>query len=73
MAIAKITGEGLAAIAVAVALLWGCILVEDSVTKGARRQTARVLLDLRKLRDGGRVVPASQPLHWPAIPRPVAG
>jgi hypothetical protein len=72
MAFARITGEGLAAIAVLVALLWGCILMENSVTKKARRETARVLLDLRKMK-GGKVVPASQPVGWPLVSRPVAG
>jgi hypothetical protein len=73
MAFAKITGEGLAAIGVVVVLLWGCILVEDSITKRARRETARVLLDLRKMKNGGRMVPASHPLAWPSVSRPVAG
>lgn len=72
MSIAKITGEGLAAIAVVVALLWGCILVENAVTKKARRETARVLMDLQKMKNG-RMVPASQPSRWFGVSRPVAG
>jgi hypothetical protein len=46
--------------------------MENSVTKKARRETARVLLDLRKMK-GGKVVPASQPVGWPLVSRPVAG
>ncbi|MCU1262681.1 MAG: hypothetical protein JWO80_5566 [Bryobacterales bacterium] len=73
MAIAKITGEGLAWIAVMVTLLWGCVLLEDSMVKHSRRETARVLLDLRKMKNGGRVLPASRPLQFPGFTRPVAG
>lgn len=73
MTFARITGEGLASIGILVILLWGCILVEDSTMKTARRETARVLSDLQKLRDGGKAVPVSHPIVFPPIFRPVAG
>lgn len=74
MAIAKITGEGLASIAVLVTLLWGCVLVEGSMVRNSRRETARLLMDLRKLKNGGRVIPVSRPEGFrPENTRPVVG
>ena len=73
MAIAKITGEGLASIAVLVTLLWGCIFLENSMIRDSRRQTARLLLDLRKMRNGGRAIPVSHPEPFQMSTRPVAG
>ncbi len=70
---AKITGEGLACIAILVAMLWGCILVERSIVRDSRRQTARLLLDLRKMKNGGKSVPVSHPQGFPVNTRPVVG
>ena len=72
MAIAKITGEGLASIAVLVTLLWGCILFENSLVRNSRRETARLLWDLQKMK-GGKVIPVSHPLRFPGPSRPVTG
>ena len=73
MAIARITGEGLACIAVLVALLWGCILMENSMVRKSRRETAHLLNDLRRMKKGGSVLPASHPAGFPVATRPVLG
>ena len=61
MPIAKITGQGLAAISFAVALLWGCIIGEHFQQENAFRERARVMRDLRMQRPGPRRVPVSDP------------
>ena len=47
MPIAKITGQGLAAIACSVALLWGFIAGEKLTVRHARREYAQTMRDLR--------------------------
>ncbi len=61
MPIAKITRQGVAAIALAVALLWGCLLVEHFELRHALAQRARVLRELRELQRRGGPVPVSAP------------
>jgi hypothetical protein len=51
MPIGKITGQGLSAMAVAVALLWGCVLAERSVRLSAAARQARALRELKLLRE----------------------
>lgn len=58
MPIVKITGQGLSAIALSVALLWGCWAQERAVTRRAFAERARVLHDLRQMQ---RSNPASAP------------
>jgi hypothetical protein len=62
MPIARITSQGLAAIALLVAALWGCILAENSITQSASRTRIASLHELRMLRNGLRKVQS------PAIP-----
>ena len=64
MPIARITSQGLIAIALLVAALWGCILAENSITRSARLTGAQSLVQLRSLRDGIRKV--STPVPNPA-------
>jgi hypothetical protein len=61
MPIAKITRQGVAAIALAVALLWGFLLVEHFELRQALDQRARVLRELRELQRRGGPVPVSAP------------
>jgi hypothetical protein len=67
MAIAKLTGQGLTAIAISVGLLWGCILGERIILKNARLEAGRTMIELRLLK-----MRRSQPVAVPAlkIPRP---
>ncbi len=44
--IAKITGQGLAAIGLSVALLWGCVLGEREMVRQAHLERARVMRDV---------------------------
>jgi hypothetical protein len=64
MQIAKITPQGLAAIALLVAALWGCILAENSIVRSARMTEIESVHELRMLRNGLRRVntPPSAPL-----------
>jgi len=62
MPIVKITGQGLSAIALSVALLWGCWIEERVVTSHASIERARVLRDLRQLQ---RIVPHPLPVFAP--------
>jgi len=48
--IAKITGQGLAAIALLVALLWGCLIAERRIVRQANAGRDRALQELRLLR-----------------------
>ncbi len=73
MAFAKITTEGLRWIAVLVIVLWGCILLEDSMVKHAKRETAQVLFQLQKMRDGRLVIPVSHPVKAVSLYSPQAG
>ena len=62
MPIAKITPTGLIAIALLVAVLWGCILAENSITRSARLEQVESLRELKLLRNGLRKV------HAPVTP-----
>jgi len=69
MPIAKITGQGLAAIALSVALLWACFIAERVTVRRARIEQAQVMRDLRDLQRQRRgTEPAASPL--PQVPRP---
>ena len=69
MPIAKITGPGLAAIAVSVALLWGCVIGQRVMVHRAYTERARVLRDVERLQRLLRPQPVSIPS--PKSPRPV--
>lgn len=56
MPIARITTQGLAAIAMLVAALWGCILAENSFTRSAVNLRVSSLHELKMLRGGLRKV-----------------
>jgi len=49
MSFARITGPGLAALALSVAALWGCLITERVIVRQAERERARVLRDLGQL------------------------
>ena len=69
MAIAKITGPGLAAISLAVIALWGCFLTEQRMVRRSQHETARYLYELRLLQRRRALEPASAPM--PRLPLPV--
>ena len=68
MALAGITRQGLAGMAVSVALLWGCFLGERSIMQQATVEQARALRTMQRLRNR-----QSQPVDTPVprIPRRV--
>jgi hypothetical protein len=68
MPIAKITGQGLAAIALSVALLWGFFVSERITVRHARNEQVRVMRELQELQRFHRAEPVSTPT--PRIPRP---
>jgi hypothetical protein len=73
MPVAKITGHGLAAIALSVALLWSCLIGERVMVRRASAERALVMRDLRRMQRAypqlnHRSEPVSVPVH---IPRPV--
>ena len=61
MPIARITGPGLAAIAIAVALLWGCVIGERVMVRRALAERARILRDIQLLQRRQRAEPVSLP------------
>ena len=63
MPIAKITGQGLAAIACSVFLLWGFIAGEKLTVRHARKEYAQTMRDLRQLQR--RTQPVSVPAPTP--------
>jgi hypothetical protein len=67
MPIVKITGQGLAAIAFSVGLLWGCVACEHFQRQSAVEERVRVLREVRRLRGPARPVPVSAPS--PLLPR----
>jgi hypothetical protein len=62
MAIARITGQGLAAIALAVALLWACLLGERVILNHSYAQRAQVMRELRQMQLLHGTQPASAPV-----------
>jgi hypothetical protein len=60
MPVARITGQGLAAIGVSVALLWGCVIGEHVHRLNAFRERHRVLREIYLLRRRP-AAPVSQP------------
>jgi hypothetical protein len=70
MPIARITGQGLAAIALSVAILWGCFVSERLIVNSSYARRAQVMRELRQMQLLHRAEPASTPLphftHRPA-------
>ncbi|MBS1857848.1 MAG: hypothetical protein JST11_20940 [Acidobacteria bacterium] len=66
MPIAKITGQGLAAIALSVALLWGCLITEQVMLNHSYVRRAQVMRELRQLQLLNRTQPASTPAPAPS-------
>ncbi len=71
MPVAKITGQGLSAIAILVALLWGCLVGEHLIVQHANREARQVLREVRVLRMKQQVEPAYAPRF--VTPRPRLG
>ncbi len=67
MPIAKITGPGLAGIAISVALLWGCVIGERIMTNRACTERGRVMRDVERLRRQ-QAEPVSAPRKWDKPP-----
>ena len=61
MPIVKITGQGLSAIALSVALLWGCLIGERVASRWAFSERAKVLRDVSRMQRRLRTQPASVP------------
>jgi len=59
MPIAKITGQGLAAIAISVALLWACLISERTIVRRASAARILVMRDLYRMQQVHRAEPVS--------------
>jgi len=75
MAIAKITRDGLIAISILVAILWGCIFAERRITRSSQIETYRALRQMRYLKFRRTVEPTAEPKPAPELVsrRPVVG
>ena len=72
MPVAQITRPGLAAIALSVALLWGCVFGEHVMNRRALRERAQVMRQVVRSRQRTEPVVAPSPLVRPRV-RPTAG
>ena len=63
MPIAKITGQGISAIALSVALLWGCWIATRITMDRSLTERARVMRDLERLQRKHQPQPATNPLR----------
>jgi hypothetical protein len=61
MPIVKITGQGLSAIALSVALLWGCLIGQRLAARRAFSERAQVLRDISRMRRLRRTQPVLVP------------
>jgi hypothetical protein len=61
MPIAKITGQGLAAIACSVGILWSCVILQQVAQRDAFRERTRVMREVRQMQERQRPVPVSAP------------
>ncbi len=74
MPIARITGPGLAAMALSVMALWGCFIAERLTMRRALAEQTRVMRDLDRMRSRERTPqPVSTPARKPKRPRATAG
>jgi hypothetical protein len=67
--VAKITGQGLSAIAILVALLWGCLVGEQVIVRRANQEARQALRQVRLLRMKQQLEPASAPRFLAPRPR----
>jgi hypothetical protein len=63
MPIAKITGQGLAAIALSVALLWTCLIGERLLVSQTLAQRAQLMRELHQMQREHGAQPVSTPAH----------
>ncbi|SPE37863.1 conserved hypothetical protein [Candidatus Sulfopaludibacter sp. SbA3] len=61
MPIVKITGQGIAAIALSVALLWGCWITTRITMRQSLLERARVMRELERLQRKQQPQPVSTP------------
>jgi hypothetical protein len=61
MPVASITGKGLAAITLAVAALWGCILGEHQMERNAQQERILVMREGQRLQRRTQPEPVHQP------------
>jgi len=72
MPIVKITGPGLSAIGLSVALLWGCLISERIITRDAVRERTRVVRELEQMRLERQATPVSVPALRRVLRAPMA-
>jgi hypothetical protein len=73
MPLFKITGQGLSAIAVSVALLWGCLLGAHAQERRAVAARAQVMRQIELLQERNRPRPVSVPFpRHHRQPQPIA-
>jgi hypothetical protein len=70
--IVKITGPGLSAIGLSVAVLWGCLIGERIITRDANRERTRVVRELRQMRLERQASPVSVPALRRLLRTPMA-
>jgi hypothetical protein len=74
MAIAKITGPGLTAIAACVAMLWGCVVSEHALVQRAVTERIRIVREIQQLQRHQQPEPVSLPgMRGSRTPRVTAG
>ena len=61
MPIAKITGQGLAAMTCSVGLLWGSVILGQITQRKALTERARVIREVREFQQRQRPAPAATP------------
>ena len=61
MPIARITGQGLAAIALSVALLWACFIGERVLVRQTLKRQAQVMRELHQMQRDHRSEPVNSP------------
>jgi hypothetical protein len=72
MPIVKITGPGLSAIGLSVALLWGCLIAERVITRDAIGERTRVVRELERMRLERQATPVSVPVLRRVLRVPMA-
>jgi hypothetical protein len=72
MPVVKITGQGLSAIALLVALLWYCLLTERAIARQANAGRVQALQEIRRLRHRTAPQPVSAPMPQQASPARLA-
>jgi hypothetical protein len=72
MPIVKITGQGLSAIGLSVALLWGCLVSERVITRDAARERTRVVRELEQMRLERQASPVFAPVLRRVLRSPMA-